>query len=84
MCSPRNRPRSRRDRKGDAVKCVICHRPLSKPAMTVPAKAGVLWVGPKCSRVIAPRVTRTQPARDSRAPRYRDGLTADLFEAASC
>lgn len=66
------------------MKCVICHRLLSKPAMTVPARDGVLWVGPKCARAIAPRVMRTQPARDSRAPRYRDAATADLFEELPC
>ena len=66
------------------MKCISCGRTLTKPALTVSSRNGLLWFGPKCARAIAPRAPRTPAVRDSRAPRYRDGLTGDLFEAASC
>ena len=66
------------------MKCISCGRTLTKPALTVPSSNGLLWFGPKCARAIAPRAPRTPAVRDSRAPRYRDAATADLFEELPC
>lgn len=58
------------------MRCLICKRKLDKPALTVPSKDGLQWIGPKCARRIAPRAEPEVRA----VKRWRDNLTADLFE----
>jgi hypothetical protein len=36
------------------MKCSKCSRPLTKPALTVPAKTVPLVFGPKCARSMLP------------------------------
>lgn len=47
------------------MKCSKCSKPLTKPALTVPTKAGALWFGPKCAASMFPkpkRVARPKPS----------------------
>lgn len=66
------------------MKCVQCSRPLNKPAFSMPSKNGLLYWGPVCGA----RLVRAKKLAEKEAPsmkplrvsRWRDGLTADLFE----
>ena len=58
------------------MRCRICKRKLVKPALTLPTRDGLQWIGPKCARRIAPRAEPEMRA----VKRWRDNLTMNLFE----
>lgn len=70
------------------MRCVMCHRPILTPAVTVPTKNGPLGYGPVCARKagLAPRITctRAAPARAVKTPGIaqpdRCEVTKDMFE----
>jgi hypothetical protein len=69
------------------MKCVVCKRALTRPAFTMPGKGELLMWGPKCGADLIrnKKLAEKEAAsmKTTRVPRYRDGLTADLFEGAA-
>lgn len=61
------------------MRCVICDRPLTVAALTVPTKAGPLVFGPKCARKAMPA---TKP-RQSKPEVQRDPATVDWVQEAA-
>ena len=49
-----------RERKGDAVICARCDRPLTKAAVSIETRNGQLSWGPVCARYVVVKPTRTQ------------------------
>lgn len=71
------------------MRCHTCNRALgAKPFVSMPGPDGqtIAW-GPVCGRrlVLAPRRHEKEAPsmKPARASRWRDGLTADLFEGAA-
>ena len=66
------------------MRCVVCHRSLKKAAFSMPSKDGLIAWGPRCAASLIankPRATKEAPSNTPvRASRWRDGLTANLFE----
>jgi len=69
------------------MRCVACKRALTKPAFTMPSKAGLLMWGPKCGADLIRNKKRAEKEAPSNRPgrqsRWKDGLTKDLFESAT-
>lgn len=68
------------------MKCSACHRPITKPALTL---AGMVF-GPVCAQKVleaagqvAPRRQRETPIHERQSSVQRDELTRDLFEEAT-
>ena len=58
-------------------RCVACNRTVTRPALTIPSRSGLLVWGSTCARRVS--ATRTP----SRSGQTRDAVTRDMFEAAT-
>lgn len=59
------------------MKCVHCNRPLTKPAVSIPGRNGLMAWGPKCAKVLRLAASLRRPPKGQRLP---DRVTMDLFD----